>query len=159
MTKICKRAVQHFHWAVSKVFDRVKSVALWSANIRKLAEDHKGYGSAAKRVIDQIVTLRKTLSTDAKPRLTMSFSKGNNLIYHPLNYMLFNLLYWMFSLSRLQWCFFHFNVSFHVQSIQFYRRSVILLEPRILNHPGRLKSLHFQAHNWMNWFIIIKLRL
>ena len=23
----------------------------------------------------------------------MSFSKGNNLIYHPLNYMLFNLLY------------------------------------------------------------------
>ena len=34
----------------------------------------------------------------------MSFSKGNNLIYHPLNYMLFNLLYWMFSLSRLQWC-------------------------------------------------------
>jgi hypothetical protein len=34
--------------------------------------------------------------------LTMSFSKGNNLIYHPLNYMLFNLLYEMFSLSRLQ---------------------------------------------------------
>jgi hypothetical protein len=30
-----------------KVFDRVKSVALWSANIRKLAKDHKGYGSAA----------------------------------------------------------------------------------------------------------------
>ena len=28
-------------------FDRVKSVALWSANIRKLAKDHKGYGSAA----------------------------------------------------------------------------------------------------------------
>jgi hypothetical protein len=26
----------------------VKSVALWSANIRKLAKDHKGYGSAAK---------------------------------------------------------------------------------------------------------------
>ena len=44
MTKICKKAVQHFHCAVSKVFDRVKSVALWSANIRKLA---KGYGSAA----------------------------------------------------------------------------------------------------------------
>jgi hypothetical protein len=33
--------------AVSKVFDRVKSVALWSANIRKLAKDNKGYGSAA----------------------------------------------------------------------------------------------------------------
>ena len=28
-------------------FDMVKSVALWSANIRKLAKDHKGYGSAA----------------------------------------------------------------------------------------------------------------
>jgi hypothetical protein len=25
----------------------VKSVALWSANIRKLAKDHKSYGSAA----------------------------------------------------------------------------------------------------------------
>ena len=28
-------------------FDRVKSVALWSAKIRKVAKDHKGYGSAA----------------------------------------------------------------------------------------------------------------
>jgi hypothetical protein len=44
---LCKKAAQHFHGAVSKVFDRVKSVALWSANIRKLAKDHKGYGSAA----------------------------------------------------------------------------------------------------------------
>ena len=43
-------------------------------------------------MIDQIVTLRKTLSTEAKTRLTISFSKGNNLIYHPLNYMLFLLL-------------------------------------------------------------------
>jgi len=34
--------------AVSQIFDRVKSVALWSVNIRKLAKDHKGYGSAAK---------------------------------------------------------------------------------------------------------------
>ena len=48
MTKKCKKAAQHFHFAVSKVFDRVKSVALWSANIRKLATDHKGYVSAAK---------------------------------------------------------------------------------------------------------------
>ena len=47
MTKIYKKAAQHFHCAVSKVFDRVKSVALWSANIRKLAKDHNGYGSAA----------------------------------------------------------------------------------------------------------------
>ena len=37
MTKICKKAAQHFHCTVSKVFDKVKSVALWSANIRKLA--------------------------------------------------------------------------------------------------------------------------
>ena len=62
MTKICKKAVQHFHCAVSKVFDRVKSVALWSANIRKLAKpkgkDHnlhkpydKGYGSAASKCV------------------------------------------------------------------------------------------------------------
>jgi hypothetical protein len=50
MTKICKKAPQDFHRAVSKVFDRVKSVALWSANIRKLAEDHKGYGSAASSI-------------------------------------------------------------------------------------------------------------
>ena len=28
-------------------FDVVKSVALWSTNIRKLAKDHKGYSSAA----------------------------------------------------------------------------------------------------------------
>jgi diacylglycerol kinase len=47
MTTICKKAAQDFHRAVSKVFDRVKSVALWSANIRKLAKDHKDYGSAA----------------------------------------------------------------------------------------------------------------
>ena len=47
MTKVCKKAAQHFHCGVSKVFDRVKSVALWYADIRKLAMDHKGYGSAA----------------------------------------------------------------------------------------------------------------
>jgi hypothetical protein len=47
VTKICKKAAQDFHRAVSKVFDRVKSVALWSANIRKLTKDHTGYGSAA----------------------------------------------------------------------------------------------------------------
>jgi hypothetical protein len=27
ITKICKKGAQHFHFAVSKVFDRVKSVA------------------------------------------------------------------------------------------------------------------------------------
>ena len=34
--------------AVLLIFDGVKSVVLWSANIRKLAKDHKSYGSAAK---------------------------------------------------------------------------------------------------------------
>jgi ABC-type uncharacterized transport system fused permease/ATPase subunit len=37
-----KKAAQHFQSAVSKVVDRVKSVAQWSANIRKLAKDHTG---------------------------------------------------------------------------------------------------------------------
>ena len=32
---------------VSQIFDGVKSVALWFANIKKLAKDHKSYGSAA----------------------------------------------------------------------------------------------------------------
>ena len=54
MTKICKKAAQDFHRAVSKVFDRVKSVALWSANIRKLAKDHKGYGSVANVTHDTV---------------------------------------------------------------------------------------------------------
>jgi hypothetical protein len=35
MTIICKKGAQDFHRALSKVFDRVKSVALWSAYIRK----------------------------------------------------------------------------------------------------------------------------
>ena len=55
---ICKKAAQHFHCAVSKVFDKVKSVALWFGNIRKLAKDHKGYGHAAK--------LRDTLQNSYK---------------------------------------------------------------------------------------------
>jgi hypothetical protein len=57
MTKMCKKAVQDFHRAVSKVFDRVKSVTLWSANIRKLAKDHKGYGSAARTFRTYFFTL------------------------------------------------------------------------------------------------------
>ena len=36
--KNSKKAAQDFHRAVSKVFDSVKSVALWSANIRKTAQ-------------------------------------------------------------------------------------------------------------------------
>ena len=47
--KNCEKTAQDFHRAVSKIFDRVKSVALWFANMRKLAKGHKGYGSAASR--------------------------------------------------------------------------------------------------------------
>ena len=32
---------------VSQIFYRMKSVALWSTNIRKLAKDNKSYGSTA----------------------------------------------------------------------------------------------------------------
>jgi hypothetical protein len=35
MTKMCKKAAQHFHCAVSKVFDRVKSVALMVRKYQK----------------------------------------------------------------------------------------------------------------------------
>jgi hypothetical protein len=35
MTKIGKKAAQDFFCAVSKVFDRVKTVALWSAKKNK----------------------------------------------------------------------------------------------------------------------------
>jgi hypothetical protein len=52
MTKIGEKAAQDFHRAVSKVLDRVKSVALWSANIRKLAKEHKSYGSTANTLSD-----------------------------------------------------------------------------------------------------------
>jgi hypothetical protein len=41
----------------------------------------------------------KNFWTEAKPRLIMSFLKGNNMIYHPLNYMLFNLLYWTYAMG------------------------------------------------------------
>ena len=38
MTIICKEGAPYFHCAFSKIFDRVKSVALWSANIKKTAQ-------------------------------------------------------------------------------------------------------------------------
>ena len=60
MTNICKITAQHFHRAVSKVFDRLKSVALWSANIIKLTKDHKGYGSAAmSNAVVHLITISK----------------------------------------------------------------------------------------------------
>ena len=50
MTKIGKKAAQDFFCAVSKVFDRVKTVALWSAKKKKIKKKRtiKGYGSAAR---------------------------------------------------------------------------------------------------------------
>ena len=60
MTKICKKTAQHFHCAVSKVFDRVKS-----ANIRKLAKDHKGYGSPANTCITIITSSKSRHYADA----------------------------------------------------------------------------------------------
>jgi hypothetical protein len=46
MKKIGKKAAQDFFGAFSKVFDRVKTVALWSAK-KNNKKDHKGYSSAA----------------------------------------------------------------------------------------------------------------
>jgi hypothetical protein len=67
-----KNAAQHFHCAaVSKVFDRVKSVALWSANIRKVAKDHKGYGSAAKVLHD--INLLVLYSSSVKEYLSNQY--------------------------------------------------------------------------------------
>ena len=45
--KIGKKAAQDFFCAVSKVFDSVKTVALWSAKKNKIKRTIKGYGSAA----------------------------------------------------------------------------------------------------------------
>jgi hypothetical protein len=42
MTKIGKKAAQDFFCAVSKVFDRVKTVALMVCKKNKNKKDHKG---------------------------------------------------------------------------------------------------------------------
>jgi hypothetical protein len=47
LKKIGKKAAQDFFCAVSKVFDRVKTVALWSAKKNEIKRTIKGYGSAA----------------------------------------------------------------------------------------------------------------
>jgi hypothetical protein len=59
MTKVCKKKVQHFHCAVSKVFDRVKSVALWSAKIRKLAKDLYGSGATKNSTTRNVIVNEK----------------------------------------------------------------------------------------------------
>ena len=60
---------------VLQIFDRVKSVALWSANIRKLAKDHKGYGSTANLITEIFLTL--ALNTNIP-----NFNKfRNNLVF------------------------------------------------------------------------------
>jgi hypothetical protein len=56
--------------AVSQIFDRVKSVALWSANIRKLAKDHKGYSSTAiilyEKHDEDFILLTRKLNKDTQ---------------------------------------------------------------------------------------------
>jgi hypothetical protein len=44
----------------------LKSVALWSTNIRKLAKDHKGYGSAAINDMVCKIDVLNTLSYKLK---------------------------------------------------------------------------------------------
>jgi hypothetical protein len=58
MTKIGKRAAQDFFGAVSKVFDTVKTVALWSAkerNVRsqtmKMKRMHRQYFKKVTKVV------------------------------------------------------------------------------------------------------------
>jgi len=58
MTTNCIKATQYFHCAELRVFTTEKSAALWSANIRKLAKNHKGYGSTATQQYD----LKKDIS-------------------------------------------------------------------------------------------------
>ena len=71
MTKICKKAAQHFHCAESKVFTIEKSVALWSANIYiKNNKDLKSYGSAAS------VYAREVTYEDNQQ------SRGNRMTYN-----------------------------------------------------------------------------
>ena len=51
MTIICKKGAHDFHLSLSKVFDRVKSIALWSANIRKTAQ-----GRTIRATVPQLLT-------------------------------------------------------------------------------------------------------
>ena len=66
--KSLQKAAQYY--TVSKVSDMVKFVALWSANIRKLAKDHKGYGSAAM-LEDVLIQVSGIKSTNISFRCTV----------------------------------------------------------------------------------------
>jgi hypothetical protein len=82
MTKIGKKAAQDFFCAVSKVFDRVKTVALWSAKKIKIKRTIKGYGSAARH--DRVPV---TLSTARNKSLIRHIFPTNHKILH-LNFNL-----------------------------------------------------------------------
>ena len=69
--------------AVSQIFDRVKSVSLWSANIRKLAKDHNGYGSASKNVIDINKKIYKMYQQEETPKNL----KYNNKVYKKIKHL------------------------------------------------------------------------
>ena len=61
MTKICKKGGATFSLRSFEIFDRVKS-----ANIRKLAKDHKGYGSPANTCITIITSSKSRHYADAR---------------------------------------------------------------------------------------------
>jgi len=63
--------------AVSQIFERVKSVALWSANIRKLAKNHKGHGSAATKV-HELSKYNNIFYNEGAHKLIYHFTPFNN---------------------------------------------------------------------------------
>jgi hypothetical protein len=69
-------------------------IALWSANIRKLAKDHKGYGSAA-------TSIHKERSFSVSRRL-LQFTVDKNVIEF-LNDIKFTL-YLKYDIFSTTWC-------------------------------------------------------
>jgi hypothetical protein len=70
----------------------VKSVALWSTNIRKLAKEHKSYGSAANRVYNVTfhLEIRKMKIKDANIFNTVEFCIEKNPMIKSVIYLFTN---------------------------------------------------------------------
>jgi hypothetical protein len=83
VVKIALERCDKIKVAVSQIFDRVKSVALWSTNIRKLAKDHKGYGSAAREEVDTF-SLRVRFAFTRNKNITF-FSNFTNIFVENCN--------------------------------------------------------------------------
>jgi hypothetical protein len=95
-------------------------------------------------VVEQIVTPINALSTEAKTsedEVDNEISKGNNLFYHPLSYVLFVLLYWMF-FSPGFILFYDFDWWFWCPEFQ------LLLSLNVLN---------WNLMNILNFFEILKI--